>query len=127
MATIDGLTPKQHKALAALLSEPTVTAAAAKVGIGERTLHTWLREPAFDAAYTALRHDAVGLAVGRLQHATGSAVDALIEVLDTKDAPAPAAVRVSAAKVIIEYALRFRELDELESRIAQLEQAAPHG
>jgi DNA mismatch repair ATPase MutS len=121
MATVDGLTPKQHKALAALLSEPTVTAAAAKVGIGERTLHTWLHEPAFDEAYTALRHEAVGLAVGRLQHATGIAVDALIEVLDTEYTPAPAAVRVSAAKVIIEYAIRFRELDELESRIAQLE------
>ena len=123
MATVDGLTPKQHKALAALLSEPTVKAAAAKVGIGERTLHTWLREPAFDAAYTAARHDAVGRAMGRLQHATGIAVDALVEVLDIRT-PARAAVRVAAAKVIIEYAIRFRELDELESRIAQLEQAA---
>jgi len=125
MATVDGLTPKQHKALAALLSEPTVTAAAAKVGIGERTLHTWLHEPAFDAAYTALRHDAVGLAVGRLQHATGLAVDALVEVLDIRT-PARAAVRVSAAKVIIEYAIRFRELDELESRIAALENGMPN-
>jgi hypothetical protein len=124
MATkTDELTPKQHKALAALLSEPTVTAAAAKCGIGERTLHTWLREPAFAAAYTAARHDAVGQAVGRLQHATGIAVDALVDVLDV-DAPTPAAVRVSAAKVIIEYALRFRELDELESRIAALENAS---
>jgi hypothetical protein len=127
MATVDGLTPKQHKALAALLSEPTVKAAAANVGIGERTLHTWLREPAFDEAYTDARHEAVHLAVGRLQNATGVAVDALIEVLDTAYTPAPAAVRVSAAKAIIEYAIRFRELDELENRIAQLEQAAPHG
>jgi DNA mismatch repair ATPase MutS len=126
MATVDGLTPKQHKALAALLSEPTVKAAAARVGIGERTLHTWLREPAFDVAYTDARHDAVGLAVGRLQHATGLAVDALIDVLDTEYTPAPAAVRVSAAKVIIEYAIRFRELDELESRIAQLENGRPN-
>jgi len=128
MATANGaLTPKQHKALAALLSETTVTAAAAAANIGERTLHTWLHEPAFADAYTALRHEAVGLAVGRLQHATGIAVDALIDVLDTEYTPAPAAVRVSAAKVIIEYAIRFRELDELERRIAQLEQAAPHG
>ncbi len=125
MATVDGLTPKQHKALAALLSEPTVTAAAANVGIGERTLHTWLHEPTFADAYTALRHDAVALAVGRLQHATGSAVDALVDVLDTLP-PAPAAVRVSAAKVVLEYALRFRELDELETRIAQLENGRPN-
>jgi hypothetical protein len=126
MATkTDELTHKQHKALAALLSEPTVTAAAAKCGIGERTLHTWLHDvPAFAAAYTAARRDAVGQAVGRLQHATGIAVDALIDVLDSEYTPAPAAVRVSAAKVIIEYALRFRELDELESRIAALENAS---
>ncbi len=128
MATHNGttLTHKQEKAIAALLSEPTVTAAAAKCGIGERTLHTWLHDiPAFAAAYTAARHDAVGQAVGRLQHATGIAVDALIDVLDSEYAPvAPAAVRVSAAKVIIEYALRFRELDELESRIAALENAS---
>jgi hypothetical protein len=52
-------------------------------------------------------------------------VDALLDVLDSEYAPvAPAAVRVSAAKVIIEYALRFRELDELESRIAALENAS---
>jgi len=126
MATVDGLTPKQHKALAALLSEPTVTAAAANVGIGERTLHTWLHEPTFADAYTALRHEAVGLAVGRLQRATGIAVDALIDVLDTEYTPAPAAVRVSAAKVIIEYAIRFRELDELENRIAALENGMPN-
>jgi hypothetical protein len=125
MAIVDGLTPKQHKALAALLSEPTVILAAAKVRVGERTLHTWLHEPAFDAAYTALRHEAVGLAVGRLQHTTGSAVGALVDVLDTEP-PAPAAVRVSAAKVVLEYALRFRELDELESRIAQLENGRPN-
>jgi hypothetical protein len=126
MATIlDELTHKQDKAIAALLSEPTVTAAAAKCGIGERTLHRWCTEPTFAAAYTAARHDAVGQAVGRLQHATGIAVDALIDVLDSEYAPiAPAAVRVSAAKVIIEYALRFRELDELESRIAALENAS---
>jgi hypothetical protein len=122
MATnVDELTHKQHKALAALLSEPTVTAAAATCGIGERTLHKWLHDvPAFVEAYAAVRHDAVGQAVARLQHATGIAVDALLDVLDV-DAPTPAAVRVSAAKVIIEYALRFRELDELESRIAALE------
>jgi hypothetical protein len=127
MATIDGLTAKQQKAIAALLSEPTIAAAAAKVGIGERTLHTWLREPAFADTYTSARHEAVNQAIGRLQHATGIAVDALIEVLDTEYTPAPAAVRVSAAKTILEYAVRFRELDELERRIAELENmnAAP--
>ena len=39
--------PKQQKVLAALLTEPTLTAAVVKVNVGERTVHTWLGEPIF--------------------------------------------------------------------------------
>ena len=37
------LSPKQDKALVALLTEPTISAAAKKAGIGERTLHTGVK------------------------------------------------------------------------------------
>ena len=49
------LSAKQDKALIALLTEPTISAAAKKVGIGERTLHTWLRDATFTAAYREAR------------------------------------------------------------------------
>lgn len=118
----DGLTPKQEKALAALLTEPTVTAAAAKVGVGERTVHTWLAEPTFADAYRAARRHAVGQAIARLQQGSTAAVDALLDVIDGAYATAPPAVRVSAAKVVLDMAFRAVELEDLQARLEALEQ-----
>ncbi len=49
------LTHKQDKALIALLTEPTITAAAKKAGIGERTLYRWLDDPLFAGALRQAR------------------------------------------------------------------------
>ena len=116
------LTPKQHKALAALLTEPTLSAAAAKVGIGERTLHSWLAEPAFKAAYLDVRREAVGQAIARLQQLSSGAVAVLAQVAADKQAPASA--RVAAASKILDTAIKAVELEDLEARIAALEQQA---
>lgn len=120
MAT-SSLTPKQEKALSALLTEPTILAAAKKVGVGERTLHTWLGEPAFTEAYRAARRAALGQAIARLQQVSSKAVDALLEVIDTEFTPSPPAVRVSAASKILEFALKAMETEDLADRIAALE------
>ena len=45
------LTPKQEKAITALLAQPTIEAAAASLGINPATVHRWLQEPAFVEAY----------------------------------------------------------------------------
>src|SRR5688500_3388437 len=86
------LTPKQERAIAALLSQPTIEAAADTLGITRITIYRWLQEPAFDAAYRAARREGVRQAIARLQHVSGKAVDALLEVIDTEYTPAPAAV-----------------------------------
>ena len=44
------LTRKQEQAIACLLAEATLTAAASHCGIGEATLRRWLRDPQFEAA-----------------------------------------------------------------------------
>jgi hypothetical protein len=44
-------------AIAALLTEPTIEAAAAKARISVRTLKYWLRQPRFQAAYRQARRD----------------------------------------------------------------------
>ncbi len=114
------LNPKQDKALVALLTEPTISAAAKKAGIGERTLHTWLGEEAFATAYRTARRQAVGHAVTRLQQLSGAAVGVLVQVM--ADKANPAATRVNAAKTVLEFSFRAVGLEDLAERIAALEQ-----
>ena len=114
------LTPKQQKALAALLSEPTILAAADKVGVNERTLHRSLEEPAFETAYRTARREAVRQAVARLQQVSTHAVTVLVTVMASKETPP--ATRVAAAKTVLEMAVRAVELEDLAARLDALEQ-----
>jgi transposase-like protein len=45
------LTSKQEVLIAALLTEPTYAAAAAKAGVSAATLYRWLQLPSFRTAY----------------------------------------------------------------------------
>ncbi len=118
---IDDLTAKQHKAIAALLTVPTIKEAAEVVGIGERTIHTWLTEQAFDAAYRTARRKAVQQATARLQQLATEAVDVLRSIMTNPAASDRA--RVAAAAKILDLAYRAIELEDLESRLKALEDA----
>jgi hypothetical protein len=85
-----------------LITEPT-QAAAAKAGVSEATVQRWLRRPGFCSAYRAARRQLVEGAVGRLQAATGQAVDTLLAVAKegAKDSD-----RVPAATALLGHALR---------------------
>ena len=121
MAT-EKLTAKQEKALAALLTEPTIQAAATKTGIGERTLHTWLSVPSFADAYRAARRNAVTQAVARLQNVSSAAVSVLLQIAGDKSANA--STRLRAAIAIIELGYRGMEIDDISARLEALEAAA---
>jgi hypothetical protein len=74
------VTSKQEALIAALLTEPTYAAAAAKAGVGQTTLYRWLHLPSFRAAYRQARRELVESAIGRLQAASGQAVETLLTV-----------------------------------------------
>jgi hypothetical protein len=97
------LTRRQEAAIVALLSEPTHARAAERAGVSEPTLRRWLRLPAFRAAYLRARRELVEGAVGRIQAATGTAVDTLLAV--AKDG-AKDADRVRAAVALLDYSFR---------------------
>jgi hypothetical protein len=99
----DKLSRNQERAIAALLGERTVKAAAEKAGVAYRTLKGWLRLPAFSAAYRQARRDLLEGAVGRIQAAAGTAVDTLLHVAQNgaKDGD-----RVRAAVALLDHALR---------------------
>jgi hypothetical protein len=74
------LSSKQEAAIAALLTEPTYAAAADKVGIGRTTLYRWLNLPVFRAACRSARRELVEATIGRIQAASGQAVETLLTV-----------------------------------------------
>jgi hypothetical protein len=114
------LTPRQEQSITALLVQGSLQAAAEASGINEKTLRRWLREDAaFQTAYRDARRAVVQHAITQVQQATGEAVETLRSVM--QDAEAPASARVSAAKAILETALKGIEIDDLEVRIAALE------
>jgi transposase-like protein len=116
-----GKRPRQAEAaIAALLTEPTVEAAAQRVGINESTLLRWLKEPEFGKEYRTARRLVVEGAVGRLQQTATEAVDALARNL-TCGIPA---VEVGAAKAVLDQAMKGMELLDLAERVAALEQTA---
>ena len=108
---------KGEAVIAALLTEPTHAAAAAKAGVSEATVQRWLRRPEFRAAYRSARGAVVESAVGRLQHATAEAV----EVLRRNMACGVPAVEVRAAVAVIEKAVEGVELMNLATRLEELE------
>jgi hypothetical protein len=115
----DELPDKQQKALAAVLSEPTLKDAARVSGCSVPTLWRYLQDPVFVKRLRELRHDAIGQATARLQTESGEAVRVMRELMT--GAEVPSAVRLGAARCVLEMALRSFELDDLKGRIEQLE------
>src|SRR5215831_3124398 len=103
------LSRKQELAIAALLTCSAITDAAKQCSIGEVTLHRWLKDATFQAAYREARRAVVQQAIVQIQQATGEAVATLRCVM--RDAEAPASARVSAAKAILETAIKAVELE----------------
>ena len=120
------LTRPQEAAILALLSEPSIAAAADKAGVSERTLHRWLKEePRFMAEYRRARREAFAQAIGLTQRSATAAVGTLLRVMhDTK---ATWSSRVSAATQVLRFAREAIELDDLAARVETLEgRAAEH-
>ena len=117
--TEEKLTPKQERALLALLSVGEIKRAAAEAHVGEGTLWRWLQLPHFQTRYRAARRQLVETAIAQLQSDCTIAVRVLREVAEDREAPASS--RVSAAKTIIEQSVSAIELTDLQERIERLE------
>ena len=116
---------KKEEAIAALLSQKNIEDAARAANIGTNTLLRWLQVPEFQAAYRRARREAVQQAVARMQQATGAAAITVLKLMT--DASAPPAVRLRAAECVFDQAIKGIELEDIEARVAALEQAASSG
>lgn len=109
---------KREDAIAALLTQPTVAAAAAAIGIGEKTLRRWLQDRGFQAAYHEARREAFGRAVGRAQQAADQAIAVLIELM--KDPKA--SIKIRAAEAVWKISHETFKTEDLENRLSRLEE-----
>jgi len=103
--------------LAALAGGSTVQEAARAAGVSEATAYRRLREPAFCQALAAARADLIKRATGKLAAACAAAAATLARLLQADSE----SVQLGAARSIMELAVRMRETEELEARVAALE------
>jgi hypothetical protein len=82
-----GISPKQEKAIAALLATPNVARAALRAGIGERTLWRWLKADGdFQCEYRKARRLVFEHAIAELSSLASEAVAELRRILADKTA-----------------------------------------
>jgi hypothetical protein len=105
--------------LLALACGASVESAARQCGLSERTVYRRLAEPAFRQRLQQLRTDMVQRTAGAL---TAAATEAVRTLLELQKAAAPPAVRLGAARSILEIGIKVREAADLEERLSALEQ-----
>jgi hypothetical protein len=113
---------RQERMIVALLDHLTQEKAATALGISTVTLWRQMQKPDFAAAFRKARRQAVSVSVARLQQATSAAVATLLRIMTDREAPA--ASRIRAADVVLQGAFRGMEIEDIESRVAELQLAA---
>ena len=113
------LTPMQEKLLSALVAEPEITAAAKSAGVGRSTAHRWLRQPGFMAELTKQRDASMTEALDTFKSHAARATTALADLMSTDNER----LRRQICNDILGHALKVRELEDIERRLALLENA----
>jgi DNA-binding transcriptional MerR regulator len=108
---------KRDQAIRALIESGSVEEAADRCGVSERTLRSWLKEPAFRDAYRQARRKLLDGAVLLLQRASRRAVRALVRQLQA-DKPADV---IRAAEAILDRAFKGTEVLDLVAAVEELQ------
>jgi hypothetical protein len=105
--------------IAALAGGATNQDAARRAGVSEKTVYRRLDDPTFRQQVADARAGLVTRAVAMLAEAGTEAVRTLRALLADGTPPA---VRLGAARAVLELGTRLRESEELERRLAALEE-----
>lgn len=111
---------RQTRMIAALLdpANKSQEVACAAAGVPVRTLQNWLLDPDFVAALRQAEGQLVNHAARRLLTLTDDAIAALSDNLSEYSKPNHS---LRAAELVLSHVLRWREVQDLEARIAALE------
>lgn len=114
-----GLTPRQHRAINALITAPDKKAAAELANVGYRSIIRWLEDPIFITALNQAEGSLLGDAVRSLVSDMQKNQETIRSIRD--DQLNPANVRLRAAAILDDSLLRWRDLTNFENRIQALE------
>jgi hypothetical protein len=112
------LSRKQETFIAALLTLPTIEAAAAAAQVTGKTAHAWLKLPHVQEAYQQARREAFEESLHSLMDLTGEAVATLKALMCS--AETPHAVRIRAVQIALEQSITVHKLDDVLSSVAAL-------
>ena len=112
---------KDELILSALLSNPTVKAAAAACGVCETQIYARLRTPAFKEKYDKARHELLQQTTAYLQGIAGEAIQKMYSVMNDPDASHQ--VQLNAAEAITRNNLKMTEQVDILTQIAELKKA----
>jgi hypothetical protein len=108
-----------QKLLLALACGATVEAAARQAGVSESTVYRRLDDAEFRRQLQTMRGDMVQRASGMLTAASMESVKTLIVLQNTSTPPA---VRLGAARSVLEIGIKLREVADLGERVKALEE-----
>jgi hypothetical protein len=95
--------------------------AAQKAGVSAATVYRRLQDPAFQSQLQQARTDMLRRSSGTLTAAATEAIKTLLTLLQSTS---PAAVRLGAARTVLEVGIKIREAADIEERLAALEKQA---
>lgn len=109
--------------IAALLSIPTLDAAAQQCGLSVRQLYTRRQNPDFIRKLQKAQGDALEGTARYLQHSTATAASTLVEICKNGSEQN----RLTAARTLLDQAVRLSETVDFSRRLEALERIADGG
>lgn len=119
----DNLTVNQRRAIVYLIEKDTITAAAEATGVTRQTLHSWLQQPDFQAAYRSAKREIYGHAVAKLQRHASRAADVLYELMTSDNETVSPGVRLGAARSVLDLAAGG-SMDDLAAEVEEMKRLA---
>jgi hypothetical protein len=115
--TEQNLTEKQSKAIISILEAKSISEGVKKVGISRTTFYEWFKNPVFKTEFARQRNEIIEIALDEMRAATGEAVKVLKGLLGSKNE----GIRFRASEAILTHVQKFKELEEIEKRLSEIE------
>jgi len=121
MATKEAAERKDELIIAALISNPTVAAAATACSVSQTQIFARLRTPAFKEKYDAARREILEQSAAYIQGMVSEAIRKMRDVMNDKNASPQ--VQLNAAEAITRNSLKLTEQADILTQLAELKKA----